>query len=220
MRVRDVMTKDPVTVEPATRVFQAQKLMREHKVRKLPVVEKGKLVGMVTHDLFMEISPSKATGFGVQEIHYLLNEMQVKEVMDKNPVTVSPDMPFEEALSLGQQKGNTGFPVMENGELVGIITNGDIIRLLTKFLGLGEEGVRITIDGLGAQLGELAKIISILDRHRAPILSIMTKSGQETADLIAVIRLKINDATAIVEDLRNAGLDVSYLSKPHPRKAA
>ena len=220
MRVRDVMTTELVAVEPETPIFQAQKLMREHQVRKLPVVMRDKLVGMVTHDLFMEVTPSKATGFGVQEMHYLLNEMQVKEVMDKNPVTVSPDMPFEEALNLGQQKGNTGFPVMEYGELVGIITNGDIIRLLNKFLGLGEEGVRITIEGLGARLGEVNMILSILDRHRALILSLMTMSRREKQDLIALIRLKVKDATAIVEDLRNVGFEVTYVSKPQPQQAA
>ena len=220
MRVRDVMTKELITVEPGTPIFQAQKLMREHQVRKLPVVMRGRLVGMVTHDLFMEITPSKATGFGVQEMHYLLNDMKVNEVMDKNPVTVSPDMPFEEALNLGQQKGNTGFPVMENGEIVGIITNGDIIRLLNKFLGLGEEGVRITIEGLGTRLGEVNMIISILDRHRAPILSLMTRSRREKQDLIALIRLRVKDATAIVEDLSNVGFDVTYVSKPHPKQAA
>lgn len=220
MRVQDVMTKELITVEPGTPIFQAQKLMREHQVRKLPVVMRGRLVGMVTHDLFMEITPSKATGFGVQEMHYLLNDMKVKEVMDKNPVTVSPDMPFEEALNLGQQKGNTGFPVMENGEIVGIITNGDIIRLLNKFLGLGEEGVRITIEGLGTRLGEVNMIISILDRHRAPILSLMTRSRREKQDLIALIRLRVKDATAIVEDLSNVGFDVTYVSKPHPKQAA
>jgi acetoin utilization protein AcuB len=214
------MTKELITVEPGTPIFQAQKLMREHQVRKLPVVMKGRLVGMVTHDLFMEITPSKATGFGVQEMHYLLNDMKVKEIMDKNPVTVSPDMPFEEALNLGQQKGNTGFPVMENGELVGIITNGDIIRLLNKFLGLGEEGVRITIEGLGTRLGEVNMIISILDRHRAPILSLMTRSRREKQDLIALIRLRVKDAAAIVEDLSNVGFDVTYVSKPHPKQAA
>ena len=220
MRVRDVMTTDLITVEPEIPVFQAQKLMREHSVRKLLVVSRGKLVGMVTHDLFMELSPSKATGFSIQEMHYLLTAMKVKEVMEKNPVTVSPDMPFEDALNLGQQKGNTGFPVMENGELVGIITNGDIIRLLTKFLGIGEKGVRITIEGLGARLGELNMIISILDRHSAPILSLMTRFRRETQDLISVMRLQVKDATAIVKDLRGAGFNVTYVSKLHPSYAA
>jgi acetoin utilization protein AcuB len=206
------MTTDLVTVEPEVPIFQAQKLMREHQVRKLPVVSNDKLVGMVTHDLFMEVSPSKATGFSIQEMHYLLTAMKVKEIMDKNPVTVSPDMPFEDALNLGQQRGNTGFPVMENAKLVGIITNGDIIRLLSSFLGLGEDGVRITIERLGARLGELNDIIAIVDRHRAPILSIMTKSGKETKDLIAVMRLKVKDATAIVEELGSTGFKVTYVS--------
>ena len=220
MRVRDVMSTDLVTVEPETPVFRAQKHMREQKVRKLLVVSKGQLVGMVTHDLFLEVSPSKAAGFGVQEMHYLLTSMKVEEIMDKDPTTVSPDMPFEDALNLGEQKGNTGFPVMENGKLIGIITNGDIIRLLSSFLGLGQDGVRITIEGLGDRLGELNMIISIVDRHRASILSLMTRSRKETDDLIVVMRLKVKDATAIVEDLSSTGFNVTYVSKALPSKAA
>ena len=69
-------------------------------------------------------------------------------------------------------------------------------------------------------MGELNEIISILDRHRAPILSIMTKSGQETQDLMAVMRLKVKDATAIVEDLSGTGFNVTYVSKSFPSKAA
>jgi len=220
MRVTDIMTKDPVTIEPDTRIHQAQKIMRQKKIRKLPVVKDDKLVGMVTRDLLLEVSPSKATGLSIQEIHYILAEMTVKDVMDKNPATVSPDMPFEEALKLGQQKGNAGFPVIENGKLVGIITNGDVIRLLTAFLGLGEDGVRITIEHLGRRLGELKEIIAILDSHSAPILSIMTKSESTSRELMVVIRLKVDDAKAIVEDLRTAGFNVSYISKPFPGKAA
>jgi acetoin utilization protein AcuB len=80
------MTKELITVEPGTPIFQAQKIMREHQVRKLPVVMSGRLVGMMTHDLFMEVTPSKATGFGVQEMHYLLNDMKVSELMDNRQI--------------------------------------------------------------------------------------------------------------------------------------
>jgi len=69
-------------------------------------------------------------------------------------------------------------------------------------------------------LGEVNMIISILDRHRAPILSLMTRSRREKQDLIALIRLRVKDATAIVEDLSNVGFDVTYVSKPHPKQAA
>ena len=213
MRISDVMTKDPVTADPDTRVHHALKIMREHKIRKLPIVKEGKLVGMVTHDMLMEVTPSKATGLSIQEIHYLLTEMKVRDIMDKDPTIVSPDTPFEEALALSMKKGITAFPVMENGTLVGISTNGDIIRLLTKLLGLQEEGVRITIEGLGAHLGELREIISVFDRHSAPVLSMLTLPRREKKDWLAVIRLRARDATAIVKDLKGAGFQITYVSK-------
>ena len=213
MRISDVMTKDPVTADPDTRVHHALKIMREHKIRKLPIVKEGKLVGMVTHDMLMEVTPSKATGLSIQEIHYLLTEMKVRNIMDKDPTIVSPDTPFEEALALSMKKGITAFPVMENGTLVGISTNGDIIRLLTKLLGLQEEGVRITIEGLGAHLGELREIISVFDRHSAPVLSMLTLPRREKKDWLVVIRLRARDATAIVKDLKGEGFQITYLSK-------
>ena len=213
MRISDVMTKDPVTADPDTRVHHALKTMRDHKIRKLPIVKEGKLVGMVTHDMLMEVTPSKATGLSIQEINYLLTEMKVKDIMDKDPVIVSPDTPFEEALGLGIRKGLTGFPVMENGKLVGITTDGDIIRLLTRLLGLQEEGVRVTIEGLGAHLGELREIISVFDRHSAPVLSMLTLPRAEMKDWMAVIRLRARDATAIVNDLKGEGFQITYVSK-------
>jgi hypothetical protein len=91
---------------------------------------------------------------------------------------------------------------------------------LSTFLGLGETGVRITIEGLGARLGELNMIISICDRHKASILSLMTRLRRETQDLIAVMRLKVKDATALVNDLSSSGFNVTYVSEPLPSEAA
>ena len=82
MRVTDIMTKDPVTIEPDTRIHQAQKIMRQKKIRKLPVVKDDKLVGMVTRDLLLEVSPSKETVLSIQDIHYILAEMTFKDFMD------------------------------------------------------------------------------------------------------------------------------------------
>ena len=155
MRIRDIMTKDPITVEPKTSLPDAHRIMRQQKIRKLPVVKGEKLVGIVTYDMVLEASPSPATSLSIQELHYLLAEMKIEEIMDKDPVTLTPDTPFEKALALGQNDRIRGFPVVEQGKLVGIATHGDILLLLTKTLGLQEEGVRITIEGLGGRLGEL-----------------------------------------------------------------
>ncbi len=210
MRIRDMMTKNPMTVESETLVMDAQKIMKENGIRRLPVVDKGKLVGIITkHDL-LEASPSPATSLSVHELNYLLSKMKVKEIMKKNPLTLTPDTPFEEALKIGQEKKIGAFPVVENGKVVGIATESDIVRFLTRALGIKEEGSRITIEGLGGKWGDLQKIISIADQHQAVILSMISLERPEKKDWMVVLRLKTTEPDPIVRDFKKAGLNVTY----------
>jgi len=212
MRIRDVMTRNPITVDSETLVLDAQKVMKENNIRRIPVVDKGKLVGIVTkHDL-LEASPSPATSLSVFELNYLLAKMKVKEIMKKNPLTLGPDTPFEEALRLGQEKKIGSFPVVENGKLVGITTESDIIRFVTRVLGLKEEGSRITIEGLGAKLGDLEKIVSVANQHHTVILSMMSMPRPEKKDWMIVLRLKTNEPDPIVKDFKKAGFNVTFSS--------
>ena len=104
MRIRDMMTKNPITVESEALVWDAQKIMKENNIRRLPVVDKGKLVGIITkHDL-LEASPSPATSLSIFELNYLLSKMKVKDIMKKNPVTDHSGYPFRGGLKLGQEK--------------------------------------------------------------------------------------------------------------------
>ncbi len=212
MRIRDVMTRNPITVESETLVLDAQRVMKENNIRRIPVVDKGKLVGIVTkHDL-LEASPSPATSLSVFELNYLLAKMKVKEIMKKNPLTLGPDTPFEEALRLGQEKKIGSFPVVENGKLVGITTESDIIRFVTRVLGLKEEGSRITIEGLGGKLGDLEKIVSVANQHHTVILSMMSMPRPEKKDWIIVLRLKTNEPDPIVKDFKKTGFNVTFSS--------
>jgi len=212
MRIKDVMTRNPVTVDSETLVLEAQKIMKENNIRRLPVVDKGKLVGLVTkHDL-LEASPSPATSLSVFELNYLLAKMKVKEIMKKNPVTITPDTPFEEALKLGQEKKIGSFPVVENGKLVGITTESDIIRFVTRVLGIKEEGSRITIEGLGGKFGDLEKIVSVANQHHTVILSMMSLPKSDKKDWMIVLRLKTNDPDPVVKDFKKAGFNVTYSS--------
>src|SRR4030067_196566 len=128
MRIKDMMTRNPITVDSKTLLLDAQKIMRENKIRRLPVVDKEILVGIITqHDLLMA-SPSPATSLSVHELNYLLSKMKVSEIMKKNPVTITPDTPFEKALKIGQDKKIGSFPVLENEKLVGMVTESDIVR--------------------------------------------------------------------------------------------
>ena len=210
MRIRDMMTKNPITVDSETLVMDAQKIMKENNIRRLPVVEKGKLLGIITkHDL-LEASPSPATSLSVHELNYLLSKMKVKEIMKKNPVTLTPDTPFEEALKIGQEKRIGAFPVVENGKLVGIATESDIVRFLTRALGIREEGSRITIEGLGGKLSDLEKIISIVNQHNTIVLSMISLPRSEKKDWMIVLRLKTTSPDPIVVDFKKAGYNVTY----------
>lgn len=210
MRIRDFMIKNPITVDSDTYVLDAQKIMKENNIRRLPIVDKGKLVGIVTQHDLLAASPSPATSLSVHELNYLLSKMKVKEVMHKNPITFSPDTPFEEALKVGQEKKIGSFPVVDKGKLVGIATESDIVRFLTLALGVREEGSRITIEGLGASLSELEKIIQIVNQHGTIILSMISLPRPEKKDWMIMLRLKTTDPDPIVKDFKKAGFNVTY----------
>jgi acetoin utilization protein AcuB len=140
MRIKDFMSTNVVAVDENTTLHDARKIMEAHKIRRLPVMKRGKLVGLVTLRMLLEAAPSPATDLSIHELQYLLAKLTVKDIMVKNPYTISPDMPAEEALQLGQEMGYGAFPVVENGRLVGIATESDIVRLMTRVLGV--QGIR------------------------------------------------------------------------------
>ena len=212
MRTKDLMTKNPITVDSETLVLDAQRIMKENNIRRLPIMDKGKLVGIITQHDLLEAAPSPATSLSIHELNYLLSKMKVKEIMKKNPVTLTPDTPFEEALRIGQEKKIGSFPVVDNGKLVGIATESDIIRFVTRILGIKEEGSRITIEGLGGKLGDLERIVSIVNQHHTIVLSMMSLPRPEKKDWMIVLRLKTNDPDPIVKDFKKAGFNVTYSS--------
>jgi len=209
MKIRDLMSTNVVTVSEDTSIHDAKKIMDAHKIRRLPVMKKDKLVGLVTKHMLLEASPSPATSLSIHELHYLLAKMTVKEIMVKNPYTISPDMPAEEALQVGQEKGYGAFPVMEDGRLVGMVTESDIVRLMTRVLGVREKGKRIDIKG-SKNFGDMKRIMEILDEHKIILLSMMTLPPEhEDDDWLVVLRLKSEDAEPIVTELKSSGFNVA-----------
>jgi acetoin utilization protein AcuB len=210
MRIKEMMTKNPVTIEPDTLVLDARRIMKEKNIHRLPVIEKGKLIGIVTkHDL-LDAAPSPATPVSVHDLNYLLSKMKVKEIMKKNPVTVTPNTPFEDALRVGQEKKIGSFPVVENGKLVGITTESDIVRYLIHALGIHEEGSRITIVGLGEKLGELEKIISITNQNKTMILSMIVLPRRKKGDWMIELRLDTKNPKKIIQNFKKDGFNVTW----------
>ena len=208
MRIRDIMSTNVVAVSEDTSIHDARKIMKAHKIRRLPVLKKDKLVGLVTERMLLEASPSPATALSIHELHYLLAKMTVKDIMVRNPFTISPDMPAEEALQLGQEKGFGAFPIVEDGKLVGIATESDIVRIMTKILGVREEGTRIDIRA-SKDFGNMQSIMEVLDRHKTVLLSMMTLPPEEgSEEWLIVLRLKSENAAQVVKELTSAGFDV------------
>jgi acetoin utilization protein AcuB len=210
MRIRDIMSTNVVTVDEKTLVHDAKKIMEAHKIRRLPVMKKDKLVGLVTKHMLLEAAPSPATSLNIWEVHYLLAQMTVKDIMVKNPYTISPDMPAEEALQLGQEKGYGGFLVVENGRLVGVVTESDIVRIMTRVLGVREKGKRIDIK-VSKELGNFQRIMKILDENKTVLLSLITLKEPEEEDWLTILRVESEDAEPIAKELKSAGFNVTYV---------
>jgi acetoin utilization protein AcuB len=205
MRIKQMMTENPVTVSPDTLVLDAQRIMKEKNIRRLPVVDKGKLVGIITKTELLETAPSVVRG-----LDDLLSKMKVKEIMRKNPVTVTPETPFEDALRIGQEKKIGSFPVVDDGKLVGITTESDIVRFLIHSLGIHEEGSRITIVGSKEHWGWLEKVISIADQHKMIILSMIVVPRPKEGDWMIVLRLNTKDPKAVIQDFKKEGYNVTW----------
>jgi len=129
------MTKRPITTTPDTPIDEALKLMRESKVRRLPVVDKkGKLVGIVAEKDLLYVSPSPATSLSIYELHYLISKITVRDVMAKDVITATEYTPLEEAARIMADNKIGGLPVIEDGRLVGIITETDMFKLTAGML--------------------------------------------------------------------------------------
>ena len=210
MRIRHFMTTNVVAVSEDTSIHDARKIMKAHKIRRLPVLKRDKLVGLVTEHMLLEAAPSPATALSIHELQYLLAKMTAKDIMVKKPYSVSPDMPAEEALQLGQEMGYGAFPVVEDGKLVGIVTESDIVRVMTRVLGLRERGKRIDIKA-SKEFGNMKRIMEILDEHKTALLSLMTLPRPEDEDWLVVLRIKSDNAEPVVKELKSAGFNVVYV---------
>lgn len=136
--VRDWMTANPITIEPTTTLTDAYMLMKQKKIRRLPVVDAGgKLVGIVTLGDVREAHPSDATTLSIYEINYLLAKLPISQIMTANPFTTTPDATVYDAARLMLEHKIGGLPVIEGGRVVGIITESDIFRLMVQ---MGERG--------------------------------------------------------------------------------
>jgi len=180
MLVGERMTRPVVHITPDTPIQDALQLMKKENIRRMPVVKGGELVGIVSDKDLLNASPSQATSLSIWELNYLLSKITVSEVMTKEVVTVSIDTPIEETARIMADNKIGGLPVMSGSNVVGIITETDLFRVMLELMGAREFGLRATFL-LDDKPGELAKVTNSLAESGANIIAVGTFLGDDQA---------------------------------------
>lgn len=213
MKVRDVMTWNVVSVSSDTPIMEARKIMDAHNIRRLPVIDRGKLVGMVSKERIARTGPSPATSLSVWEINYLLAKMTVKELMRKDVVTVQPDTSVEAAIALAQSKGVGALPVVEDHNVVGIVTTNDFFyKILNPVLGIGKPGTRLVVSK-GSDIKNLPEVLEIVKKHGLKIISLHSMPPLEGKEADLCLHLDTEDASRIINDLKGKGYSVEAVER-------
>ena len=206
MFVRDRMSSPVVTVTPDRPFQDALKLMRDHRCRRLPVVNKrGKLVGIVSERDLLYVSPSPATSLSIWEITYLLSKIQVRKIMTKEVITTTPDTPIEDAAHSMADNKIGGLPVVdERNRVVGVITETDIFKAFTEMFAGGHSGLRLTLqipEGKGVLL-DLSKAVLALG---GSIVSVGSFYGDVSGERGLVVKVKDASKGQLVDTLEALG---------------
>jgi acetoin utilization protein AcuB len=144
MLVKERMSSPVITVERTLPIMEALKLMKRQRIRRTPVLDGGRLVGIVSDKDLLNASPSDVTSLSVWEVNYLLSQITVEEVMTREVITVGPETTVEEAARLMADNRIGGIPVLDGEELVGLITETDLFKIFLELLGAREPGTRVT----------------------------------------------------------------------------
>jgi len=202
------MTRDPVTVTPETSFQEALKIIRERKIRRLPVLdERGHLVGIVAEKDLLYASPSPVTSLSIYELHYLLSKLKVREVMTKEVITATEYTPLEEAARIMADNKIGALPVMRDDKLVGIITETDLFKIFLEMLGAREKGVRLSML-VPEQKGVLAQITGEIAQMGGNIISLGTFLGEDPTNRLVTIKVADVPKEELTSAMKALGMEV------------
>lgn len=224
MLVRSRMTAELITAAPSTTLAEALTLTRTHRIRHLPIVENGRLAGVVSdRDLRLAMPPIWAEE--QDDLRKALGSKTVREVMVSSIISTTPDTPIEQAAKLFYEHRIGCLPVMEGEQLVGILTETDVLRSFVELFGAGEPSSRLEIR-IPNRPGELARVVRLIGiDNKINITGIVMPPLPGTNDNVAIVHVQTLDPRNVIEQLRNIGyqvgwpaLDLEQEVAPQPRE--
>jgi len=206
MLVRNWMTKKVITIGVKDSLKDANKLMRENKIRCLPVINNNRLVGIFTDRDLKRSSASGASLLEVHELYYLLDEIKISQVMTRNPVDVRPENTVDEVAQILGQYKISSVPVVEKDKLVGIITQSDVFKALMTLTGVSFiNSVQFAVQVPNIQ-GTVKSIINIFHPYESRVASMLTSYTSDKKGLrriyIRVYNFDMESLDSIREQLK------------------
>ena len=189
MNVGKRMSFPIITAAPDLPVPEALALMTKEKIRHVLVVKKKKMVGIVTKGDLLTASPSIATSLSIWEINYLINKITVADVMKEMVITTTEDTPIEEAARIMSDNKISCLPVMRGEEVVGIITDTDLFKILLELFGARQKGVRLTAE-VSDRPGMLASLAQTICEAGGNIIALGTFSGETLSTSLITIKVE------------------------------
>lgn len=212
MLVNDWMNTPVITVSMDDSMQRAVDLMTENSIGMLPVLDQGKLVGVVTDRDLKQAAPSSVALIDVKQVLYHLSRVKVGAIMSPNPITVHPDYTMEEVAQLLLDRNISGCPVLDrDGHLTGIITKNDIFRAMVSVSGLKKKGVQFGFM-LEDRPGSIKEVTDIIRKFHCRLVSIMTtyekaphgyrfayiRAFNVNRDKLADLKKELNDAAKLL----------------------
>ncbi|MBI4865993.1 MAG: CBS domain-containing protein [Candidatus Wallbacteria bacterium] len=210
MLVRDLMSKTVIALSESDPLPRAIALMRENRIRRLPVVRDGKLAGIVTDRDLREYMPSKATDLEAHELRYLIEKTPVSAVMKRQVLTVPSDTTIEQAAAIMRKEKIGGFPVVDDGQMVGIITESDIFEAMVELLGAHDPGARFTLD-LGVSATALRDVLDVVKEYSPQVICSVTYSSEDlpkARNLVLKVKVDRHESEVMRNRFEQMGLTI------------
>jgi len=209
MKVKDRMSTNVMVVQMDSSLTEAFRIMKENKIRRLPVMEKDKLVGIVTLTDLNRAAPSSATSLSIHELNYLLAKTKIKDILPKKQevLTISSDSYIETAARIMRHNVISGLPVVDDGKLVGIVTETDIFDAFIDILGVKKPHSRIDVYIMDRP-GTLVDLIGIISSKGISLLNTVVYYDEKKDKYKAILRVETIDCEAIVEDIKKHGYEI------------
>jgi len=185
------MTKDVISVDVNDSMQDAARLIRKHKIKRLPVMENGKLVGIVTDRDLKRASASDVTTLEIHELLFLISEIKISDIMTKDPITIPLDDTIDEAAQILLEHKLSGAPVVDDkGQVAGVITQTDIFRVLVLFTGVKKAGIQFAFQ-LEDRPGSIKEVSDIMRNYGCLLVSIL--SGQDVQAGYRRVYIRVRD---------------------------